>query len=167
MYNYYAKIISDIKGIPYKKERKKIEFMIRLIDEGTTLISEKDKSIIGYKVVSRVNKNYNGDISRCALNDKYKDLAQEIAELLINSDNSTPYDITPYGYLLTQFSYFFRCNIIHGDKPYALFSFADESEIKCLKCINELLDEFIENNLHSWFNKATLDYLNEKATKII
>ena len=166
MYNYYAKIVSDIKGVKYKKEWKKIEFMLKLIGEGTTLISDKDKSFIGYRVVSKVNKNYNGDISNSSLNDKYKILAKEIGELLINSDNSTPYDITPYGYLLVQFSYFFRCNIIHGDKPYALFSFADESEIKCLKCINELLDEFIENNLHSWFNKTAINYLSEKAAKM-
>lgn len=115
MYNYYAKVVSDIKGVKYKKEWKKIEFMLKLIDGGTTLISDKDKSVIGYKVVAKVDKNYNGDISNSSLNDKYKVLAQEIVELLINSDNSTPYDITPYGYLLMQFSYFFRCNIIHGD----------------------------------------------------
>ena len=46
-----------------------------------------------------------------------------------------------------------RCNIIHVDKPYALFSYAEESEIKCLKCINELLDEFIENNCSFIFRK--------------
>lgn len=166
MYNYYAKVVSDIKGVKYKKEWKKIEFMLKLIDGGTTLISDKDKSVIGYKVVAKVDKNYNGDISNSSLNDKYKVLAQEIVELLINSDNNTPYDITPYGYLLMQFSYFFRCNIIHGDKPYALFSFADESEIKCLKCVNELLDEFIEINLHSWFDKATTNLLREKAQEI-
>lgn len=166
MYNYYAKVVSDIKGVKYKKEWKKIEFMLRLIDEGTTLISDKDKSIIAHKVISKVNKKYNGNISNRSLNDKYKGLTKEIIELLINSDNSTPYDITPYGYLLTQFSYYFRCNIIHGDMPYALFSFADESEIKCLKCINELLDEFIESNLHCWFDEATTYILREKAKEI-
>ena len=50
--------------------------------------------------------------------------------------------------------------------PYALFSFADESEIKCLKCINELLDEFIESNLHCWFDEATTYILREKAKEI-
>ncbi len=60
-----------------------------------------------------------------------------------------------------------RCNIIHVDKPYALFSYAEESEIKCLKCINELLDEFIENNLHLWFDENYVANLKKKAGEIM
>ena len=60
-----------------------------------------------------------------------------------------------------------RCNIIHVDKPYALFSYAEESEIKCLKCINELLDEFIENNLHLWFDENYVADLKKEAKEIM
>lgn len=50
---------------------------------------------------------------------------------------------------------------------YALFSYAEESEIKCLKCINELLDEFIENNLHLWFDENYVANLKKKAKEIM
>ena len=45
--------------------------------------------------------------------------------------------------------------------------YAEESEIKCLKCINELLDEFVENNLHLWFDENYVANLKKKAGEIM
>lgn len=170
MYNYIASKILEKQKVG---DRDKILYILKLCGLGNELIkdtksykiekefADKIKSLIYHQNTMKesISKNSLESGNHLFLNDFIK-------KNLNNKNTNKPYDITPYGYLLTQFSYYFRCNIIHGDKPYALFSFADESEIKCLKCINELLDEFIENNLHGWFNKTTIEKLREKARKI-
>ncbi len=52
-----------------------------------------------------------------------------------------------YCYLLTGLSYFLRCNILHGSKPLNLLCYENEQELKVLKFINSLLDEFMKANM--------------------
>lgn len=79
------------------------------------------------------------------LNDEYKEF-------------NTEYNITTYGYLLTQLSYYFRCKIVHGNKPLLLFSYSDDRELHSLQIINALLEEFIDNNMPLLFDDK---YINE------
>lgn len=170
MYNY---IFSKILENPRAGDRDKILYIQKLYEIGEELVRDtkgnKIEKEFADKVKALIYHKYDPTepLSRDSLeNGKYLFLSNFINDNLRNKNTDKPYNITPYGYILTQFSYYFRCNIIHGDKPYALFSFANESEIKCLKCINELLDEFIENNLHCWFDEAAINLLKEKAKEI-
>ena len=69
------------------------------------------------------------------------------------------YKITAYWYLLTQLSYYYRCNLFHGDKPIPLFSYADDIDLKCLRIINDLLESCLDQYLYQWFDPA---YLNSE-----
>lgn len=172
MYNYLS---SEILG---KKKDIREKDQILLIQKFYGLGNELARDTKGFKIEKELANivkaliyhryDRNKRISKNSLeNGEYSDLNNYIKTKLNNKNTGRPYDISPYGYLLTQFSYYFRCNIIHGDKPYALFSYAEESEIKCLKCINELLDEFIENNLHLWFDENYVADLKKKAEKFM
>ena len=94
------------------------------------------------------------------------ELAAKIEETLKKPDSNAKFDITAYGYLLMQFSYYIRCNVIHADKPLALFSYKNDEEMIYLQVVNSLLDEFIGENLHRWFDKKYIVYLEEKAKEI-
>lgn len=167
MYNYFAKLIFETQNAELRIENRKILCLQRLFNIGDETIAENDKISIGRNVMAIIKDVYQHNVSRDALeNGVYKELSESVKNQLIKSENNAQYNLTSYGYLLTQFSYYFRCNILHGDKPYALFSYAEESEIKCLRFINELLDEFIENNLHKWFDKNCEEQLKEKAKNI-
>ena len=79
------------------------------------------------------------------------ELSQQISAALINASREK-YNLTAYGYLLTQLSYYFRCKIVHGSRPVLLFSHADNKELHALRVINDLLEEFIDDNLYAWFD---------------
>ena len=49
--------------------------------------------------------------------------------------------------LLTDFSYYLRCKLFHANRPVELFSFSDDLEIKVLRIVNGLLEEFLDANL--------------------
>lgn len=167
MYNYFAKqILNDKKA----GDTKKIKYIQKFYDLGNEEIKDtkenKDKTKIAENIIALIchNCNFEYKITREELKKgRYSYLNKFIQEQLFNTNTKKTYDVTAYGYLLTQFSYYFRCNILHGDEPYALFSYAEERDIKCLRFINELLDEFIEENLHKWFDKNCEEQLKEKA----
>ena len=61
-------------------------------------------------------------------------------------------DLIPYAYILTQVAYYYRCNIFHANKPIDLFLTKYENNIFAIKAVNDLLEEFLDNNLSSLFN---------------
>ena len=61
------------------------------------------------------------------------------------------FDLTPYGFLLTDFPYFLRCTLFHAHRPIELFSFENDMELKSLRIVNGLIEEFLDNNIHSLF----------------
>ena len=83
-------------------------------------------------------------------------IAQSIRSCLLDK-NGNSIDITAYGYLLGFFSYYFRCNIIHASKPVPLFSYVSEYELRCLRIINDLLEDFLDANLHKFFLESYAD----------
>ena len=64
------------------------------------------------------------------------------------------FDVTPYGFLLTDYPYYLRCTLFHAERPIELFSFESDWELKSLRIVNFLLEEFLDQNLHIlFFNK--------------
>ena len=82
---------------------------------------------------------------------KENNLPNQIQRFLVKQ-NGDPYDLTALGYVLTQLTYYYRCNLFHASKPMALISFADENRLVILRILNNLLEEFLDENLPKWFD---------------
>ena len=116
------------------------------------------------KVVSILGNISNQRVSKTDI--EVNELSQQISAALINASGEK-YNLTAYGYLLTQLSYYFRCKIVHGSRPVLLFAHADNKDLHDLKVINDLLEEFIDSNLHAWFDaKYIADIIIPKAQRI-
>lgn len=159
MYNYFSQLVSETHGIKkIKAEFKQLRYFQRLLHLGDETISvDAEKSRIAHEVAALI-QNESVAITQQFLNsDDGKPLSEKIQLLLVGAENNHSYNLTPYGYLLTQFSYYYRCNLFHANKPLALFSFKDESDILCLHVINSMLEDFIERNLSLWFDNTFAD----------
>ncbi len=62
-----------------------------------------------------------------------------------------------YGYYLLKHCYKYRCDMFHANRQVKLLSFAEEAEIIALRTLSSLLEEFLDNNLHRWFDREYLD----------
>ena len=111
-----------------------------------SILKDFDISLVNREKIEKSDINTRiKNTLKTKLNDEYKEF-------------NTEYDITTYGYLLTQLSYYFRCKIVHGNKPLLLFWYADDRELHSLQIINVLLEEFIDNNMPLLFDDK---YINE------
>lgn len=165
MYSWISEIVAEANGVEkYRKEYKQIIAFQQFIDVGSCTIAEKDKAPIAHKVVSILRNISNQRVSKADI--ESTELSQQISAALINTSGEK-YNLTAYGYILTQLSYYFRCKIVHGSRPVLLFAHADNKELHALKVINDLLEEFIDSNLHAWFDeKYIADTIIAKAQKI-
>lgn len=168
MYNYFAHLVSDTHGKKkIKQEYKQLRYFQRLFGIGDETVSDdSEKKRIAQDVTALIRHESMNVTHQFLESEKGKALCEKIQSLLMKPDG-TPYKLTPYGYLLTQFSYYYRCNLIHANKPLALFSFADESDICCLRAINSLLEEFVESNLNLWFDDGYVDVHLRPAAKLM
>lgn len=79
----------------------------------------------------------------------------ELAEKIINIASEfdrNEFDMTPYGLLVLDYAYYLRCNYFHAGKPLPLFNFESDVELKSLNIINELLKEFLDDNITKVFD---------------
>ncbi len=67
------------------------------------------------------------------------------------------YQINAYCYYLLQHCYTLRCKLFHATHPMKLLSFAEESEIIVLRTLSDLMEDFLDRNLHRWFDEAYID----------
>lgn len=121
---------------------------------GCDIVRQDDKMSIANNVVAILK---DVQVEKFSKENISKGLSEKIV-LVLKRSTGEKYNLTAYGYLLTQFSYYFRCKIIHGSKPIFLFSYTDDNELHSIKIINDLLEEFIDNNLALWFDDK---YVNE------
>lgn len=155
MYGYLSKCLDELHKTKIKQEYKQIICMQKFLDIGSATIKSEDKSRIVHEVVSILAEHRNVTNWTGMLSDPTSEISQKIYSFLVDI-NGKPYNISPYGYILTQLSYYYRCNLIHANKPIALFSFSDDKEIIALKIINDILERFIDENLPKWFDKSYL-----------
>ena len=125
-------------------------------------IDSKDNNSIGQEVSKILRHTDVADfITHPLKNNIPADFAENIRNCLNKSQSIGAYDISVYGYLLAQFSYYFRCNIIHADKPLNLISYKDDHNLNCLRIINGLLEEFLDEHLTDIFDNAKVQKLIE------
>lgn len=167
MYGYFARMISEAYNLPIKKENRQIRYLQKLYDLGDEAIgSEDEKRAVAQKVASLIVHSTEITSKENLESENGRDFCEKVKGALKKEDGSF-YNLTAYGYLLTQFSYYYRCSIIHANRPVSLFSFTNEADIVCLRTINNLLEEFIEENLPKWLDKEYVEnYLKPKAADI-
>lgn len=78
------------------------------------------------------------------------------------SEELKGHDITPRGYLLLNLAYHYRCNFFHANKKIHIFSYQIEESIKCLCIINNIIEEFVEEELFKWFKDDFVATVKEK-----
>ncbi len=156
MYGY----LSDFTKEPSNDKKRiyecdQIKYLQKYFNIGNDMINNNDKVKIANKIISLLHTVNSEAICRKHID--YTSLKNQIETVLIKSAGDK-YNLTAYGYLLTQLAYYFRCKIVHGSKPVYLFSYGDDKELHSLKIINILLEEFIDNNLSLWFDE---NYINK------
>lgn len=145
--------ISSISGEKdLTKESKQIGYLLRYYGLGKESLISKDNNSIGQEV-SKILRH--SDIEAFIREPLRKNIPVDLADAIQNTLNKSQtvasYDISVYGYLLTQFSYYFRCSIIHADKPLDLISYRNDHNLNCLRIINGLLEEFLDEHLPELF----------------
>ncbi len=150
IYSWLSRYIAKANGTDrYRKENKQILGIQKYLSIGCETIVEDDKTRIANSVISILKNHSVSTASRRFF--VQEDIAKSI-ENKLQKEGGGKYNLSAYGYLLTQLSYYFRCKIVHGSKPMLLFAYADDSELHCLQILNELLEEFVDEFLPKCFN---------------
>lgn len=165
MYGYLSSFVPLHSEEKRHSEQKQLYYIQRYYDLGREKnFSSDNRKCIAKKLIDFLKESPEKVINKKSLeSNTNKELCDKIQSLLaMGNCPKKVIDITVYGYLLIYFSYYFRCNIIHGNQPVDLFSYRDDINVKCLKIINGLLQEFIYNNLHKWFDDVYVSNLENK-----
>lgn len=168
LYNYFSSIVSTThNNQKIRKECNQLRYFQLLFGWGNeTLKEDKEKHRLADGVTALV-KRMSMPVTLATFSDVNSPLTAGIDKLLEIPATSNKYNLTSQGYFLTQYAYYHRCKLFHADKPVALFCFADEEDIVCLRAINNVMEEFIDQNLHMWFSKSYVDEnLYPKAAKM-
>lgn len=153
MYNYLYDLASDeIKKS--KQENQKIRFILKYFNMKEATISNADKNRLANEVISILKSVKAEHIDRNFI--ETTGVKNKI-EAVLNKSSGEKYEIIAYEYLIVHLAYHFRCKFIHGSKPVILFSYCDDNELHVLKIINDLLEEFIDDNLPHWLDEQYIE----------
>lgn len=79
-------------------------------------------------------------------------------------DGTKPYEsLELYGYLLFCLPYYFRCQLLHGEKPLPLFVYETDERVWCLPLLSDLIVDFLDKNLWKLFDNSELDAIDQWA----
>jgi len=130
-----------------KNDRAQMCNLVKLFNLGTEVLTQKVRDDICQKVFIKM-KDIHGLVTKGSLGKEHKELEDYILQHMpVDDKTNHPVDLSAYGFLLTDFSYYLRCRFFHANRPVELFSFADDLEIKVLRIVNGLLEEFLDENL--------------------
>ncbi len=161
MYNY-------LNGFLQKKniqEAEQITNLQEFLGYPPGRVFKSNSKELASKIKPIIRKYYNGNLTKDELeNANYKSLAIKIEETIKNFSDELNVtnenvikqlkNLTAYTYLLTQLTYNFRCEYFHASKHLSILSLNTDYEIIYFEAINDLLEDFIEKNLHCWFNET-------------
>ena len=156
MNGYFQALSPD----PHISEREQMNRFVRQKGLGTNILSKAFRDKTGLPAALEVKKLHEPvtredlDQERCG---SFSDFIRE----KINEYGSDNFDVTPYGFMLTDFPYYLRCNLFHASRPMQLFSFENDMELKSLRITNSLLEDFLDQNLHELFLTVNTDTVNQ------
>ena len=163
MYGYIDSLVPLRKG--KRKEYEQIVLLMKVYRLGKETLTSTDNNSVGQEVCKILRHTDAVDfIAHPSKDNIPNDFADNIRNCLNKGGQVIgAYDISAYGYLLTQFSYYFRCNIFHADKPLDLISYKDDHNLNCLRIINGLLEEFLDEHLPDIFDNQIIQKLLNDA----
>jgi len=133
-------------------DRAQMGNLLSAFDLGTETLTKDARDSVCHSVYIKM-KDIEGMVSRESLAREHKGLEEYILQHIpVKKDNNKTYNLSAYGFLLTDFPYYLRCRLFHANRPMELFSFADDLEIKVLHMVNGLLEEFLDENLVRLFS---------------
>lgn len=128
-------------------DRSQMSNLIQVFHLGSAALTKETRDEICQLVYIKM-KDIEGKVTEGSLGGEHKELAEYISRNIpIDKQTKKPFDLSPYGFLLTDFPYYLRCKLFHANRPVELFSFSDDLEIKVLRIVNGLLEEFLDDNL--------------------
>lgn len=81
-----------------------------------------------------------------------------------NKDGGMPYaNLTLYGYLLFCLPYYFRCQLLHGEKPLPLFVYRTDERMWVLPILSDIIEDFLDKNLWKLFDADELEIIGERV----
>ncbi|MDD4324501.1 MAG: hypothetical protein PHR37_06690 [Eubacteriales bacterium] len=172
LYGHLAQTAKNkgIEGYQKTSETKEIQLIQEFLGYPAGRVVAKDSDKVMRCIRPIIVRFYKGDLSEtklCEGNTDYgelflsiKDKLQELSETVNNTDSKFS-SLEPYTYLLTQFTYAYRCDYFHASKPIPIFIHTDEADLICLQAMNDFLDEFLEDNLHVWFSNCGVNKIDE------
>ncbi|MBQ8514041.1 MAG: hypothetical protein IJ496_01405 [Ruminococcus sp.] len=147
-----------------KWEWKQIRALKLLYNLGLDMVeSKRDKKIISQDVVSVLRKWDGEPITEESLeNGRHQALANEIRDKLWarepdSREKRHALEMSAYGYLLLELTYYYRCNVVHAEKPVTLFYYENEHELTSLRIMNQIMEDFLDAHLYQWFDQAYID----------
>ena len=117
---------------------------------GSTVLSKRSRDSEGRKMIVQASR-LSEPVTRESLERDENRYFSAYVDSLKNKYGNGNFDVTPYGFLLTDIPYFLRCNLFHASKPIELFSFIDDMELKVLRIVNALLEEHLDDHLCTFF----------------
>ncbi len=129
-------------------EQAQIQRLAYLIDESAGRITRKKSTAIIEPILQQIHKD------KC-ISERVKEIAVYIGE--------KGKSIAPEAMLILWAPYHVRCTLFHASKPIILFSFQDEYELTYLKGLNDYLEQYLDNNLHKFYDT---EYRKSKQLQI-
>ena len=139
------------------QENAKICKLLRVYGLGSRFTSPKDWKPLAQQVQSILR-----EAPSPATRDVFENspLAGRIECAVRNTDGAP--DVTPYGFVLMGMSYHYRCMLFHGNSPLPLYAHADDGLLAGLRVCNDLLEEFLDENLFLWLDREYADTVFEQ-----
>ena len=135
------------------KDRQAMNAFVEKYGIGKTVLTGKEREKVCSKAIYELMKIPEPVTKENLEDDAHKPFSDFIQEKIAEYDNND-FDVTPYGFLLTDFPYYLRCKLFHAERPIELFSFESDWELKSLRIVNGLLENFLDQNLHLLFMKT-------------
>lgn len=135
---------------PNYNDRDAMTAFLKKYDLGNTMLTKKERDNFCKSAVFELMKIPEPVTADNLEDEAHKAFSDYIREKAAEYDSNT-FDASPYGFLLTDFPYYLRCTLFHAVHPLELFNFENDWELKSLRIVNGLLEEFLDKNLHTLF----------------
>ncbi len=146
---YLWMTLSGMYNCMFKKdkesERATINKLLQYYNLGNEISTSKVRGKIAVKIRRLLDQSGNADSILAQLKNPNDNILKNKMVTIFEENKLN--DIQPYGYIITDYAYYYRCNIYHANKPLPLSLCRDDADYKSITVINKLLEEFLDDKL--------------------
>lgn len=159
---YYSYVDSRAPQTHYK-EKKKMRTSLQLHGMGDCDVALTDGAQLERAAIGAL-KGVGGisDLDTPAMKERLALLSDRI-RTFTNDKGKCPYEsLTADGFLLFFLPYYFRCKLLHGEKPLPLFVYETDERVWCPPILSDLIVAFLDKNLWKLFDSDELEAIDQK-----